>query len=75
MGWWFAGPIVVFGVIPLLDTALGRDASNPPDAAVPSLEADRYYRWCTWLYLPLQYAGFLWAAWLATRGDLSPVAW
>ena len=75
VGWWFAGPIVVFGVIPLLDTALGRDASNPPDAAVPSLEADRYYRWCTWLYLPLQYAGFLWAAWLATRGDLSPVAY
>ena len=75
VGWWFAGPIVVFGVIPLLDTAFGRDASNPPDAAVPSLEADRYYRWCTWLYLPLQYAGFLWAARLATRGDLSPVAY
>ena len=47
VGWWFAGPIVVFGVIPLLDTAFGRDASNPPDWAVPSLEADRYYRWCT----------------------------
>ncbi len=75
MGWWFAGPIVVFGVIPLLDTAFGRDASNPPEAVVPSLEADRYYRWCTWLYLPLQYAGFLWAARLATRGDLSPVAY
>ncbi len=75
VGWWFAGPIVVFGVIPLLDTAFGRDASNPPEAAVPSLEADRYYRWCTWLYLPLQYAGFLWAARLATRGDLSPVAY
>jgi len=73
--WWFAGPIVVFGVIPVLDTVFGRDASNPPEAAVPALEADRYYRWCTWLYLPLQYAGFLWAAHLAVRGDLSPVAY
>ena len=74
-GWWYAGPIVVFGVIPLLDTAFGRDTSNPPDAAVPALEADRYYRWCTWLYLPLQYVGFLWAARLTARGDLSPVAY
>ena len=32
VGWWFAGPIVVFGVIPLLDTAFGRDTSNPPEA-------------------------------------------
>jgi alkane 1-monooxygenase len=75
VGWWYAGPIVVFGVIPLLDTAFGRDTSNPPEGAVPTLEADRYYRWCIWLFLPLQYAGFLWAARLAAQGDLSAVAY
>jgi alkane 1-monooxygenase len=76
-GWaaaWWMGPIIVFGLIPLLDTAFGRDATNPPEEAVPALEADRYYRWCTWLYLPLQYAGFLWAAAVVARGELSPVS-
>jgi len=76
-GWaaaWWLGPIIVFVIVPLFDTAFGRDATNPPEAAVPDLEADRYYRWCTWLYLPLQYAGFVWAAAVVARGDLSPAS-
>jgi alkane 1-monooxygenase len=73
IGWW-AGPIIVFGIVPVFDTLLGRDATNPPEEAVPDLEADRYYRWCTWLYLPLQYLGFLWAAAVVARGELSFVA-
>ena len=47
--------------MPLLDTCWGTDTSNPPDWAVPQLEADRFYRWCTYLYIPLQLLGFLWA--------------
>lgn len=76
-GWnamWWMGPIWVFAIIPLLDTLSGTDESNPPDWAVPQLEADRYYRWCTYLYLPLQYLGFLWAADVFVNGDLSPLS-
>ena len=51
--WWF-GPIWVFAVIPLPTRVWGTDTTNPPDWAVPQLEADRYYRWCTYLYIPLQ---------------------
>ncbi|MEU3895266.1 hypothetical protein [Streptomyces sp. NPDC045251] len=48
-------------LIPLLDALIGPDQENPPEEAVPPLEEDRYYRWCTYLYLPLQYAGLLYA--------------
>jgi len=70
---WWLGPIWILALVPILDTVLGTDASNPPDWAVPQLEADRYYRWLTYLYLPLQYLGLLWAARLAVHGGLS--AW
>jgi len=56
---WWNGPIVVFGVIPIVDVTIGRDRSNPPDEALAALEQDRYYRWATYLYLPLQYAGLV----------------
>src|SRR3954452_14109873 len=42
--WWF-GPLFVFGVMPGLDTLIGKDAENPPDSVVAHHEQDRYYRW------------------------------
>jgi alkane 1-monooxygenase len=68
---WFYGPILVFGIFPLLDLAIGMDARNPPDSVIKWLEQDRYYRWCTYLYLPIQYAGLIFACWLWSRGGLS----
>jgi alkane 1-monooxygenase len=70
---WFAGPVVVFGLFPLLDLAIGMDARNPPDDVIKWLEQDRYYRWCTYAYIPLQYAGLVLACWLFTRHSLSTV--
>ena len=60
-GWLWLGPIVILGVVPLVDLATGLDRSNPPDSLVAALERDRYYRWITFLFLPLQYAGFAFA--------------
>ena len=68
---WFFGPVLVFGIFPLLDLAVGMDARNPPDSVIKWLEQDRYYRWCTYLYLPLQYAGLVLACWLFSRTSLS----
>jgi len=68
---WFYGPILVFGVFPLLDLAIGVDARNPPDSVIKWLEQDRYYRWCTYLYLPIQYAGLVFACWMWSHGGLS----
>ncbi len=68
---WFYGPLLVFGLFPLLDLLIGTDAANPPDRVLKRLEQDRYYRWCTYAFLPLQYAGLVFACWLWSSGGLS----
>ncbi len=68
---WFFGPLLIFGMFPLLDLFIGLDASNPPDSVIKWLEQDRYYRWCTYAFLPLQYAGLIFACWMWSHGGLS----
>jgi alkane 1-monooxygenase len=68
---WFFGPVLVFGIFPLLDLAVGMDRRNPPDEVIKWLEQDRYYRWCTYSYIPVQYAGLVLACWLFSRSSLS----
>jgi alkane 1-monooxygenase len=70
---WFYGPVLVFGIFPLLDLAVGLDARNPPDEVIKRLEEDRYYRWCTYAYLPVQYAGLVFACWQWSHGGLSAI--
>jgi alkane 1-monooxygenase len=73
-GFWLLGPVLVFIVFPLLDIAVGLDATNPPDSVLKFLEQDRYYRWCTYVFIPIQYAGLVLACWLWSSGDLSPLS-
>jgi alkane 1-monooxygenase len=70
-GFWFFGPVLVFIVFPVLDIIIGMDPSNPPDSIIKWLEQDRYYRWCTYVFIPIQYAGLILACYLWTSGDLS----
>jgi len=70
---WFYGPVLVFGIFPLLDLAVGLDARNPPESVIKQLEQDRYYRWCTYAYIPVQYGGLIFACWLWSSGKLSVV--
>lgn len=70
--WWW-GPIWLFVIMPVLDTAIGKDSANPPDSVLKWLEEDRYYRWCTYAYIPLQYGTLLLGCWLWASGDLSVV--
>jgi alkane 1-monooxygenase len=70
---WFSGPLIVFGLFPLLDLVVGGDDENAPDSIVKWLEQDRYYRWCTYAFLPIQYASLVVACWLWARGGLSVV--
>ncbi|MEH0841967.1 alkane 1-monooxygenase [Micromonospora sp. CPCC 205711] len=68
--WWLT-PAVVFGLIPTIDLLIGDDRRNPPDEAVPGLQADGYYRWLTYLYLPAQYAALVLCCAVWARGELS----
>jgi alkane 1-monooxygenase len=66
------GPILIFGIIPIVDLVVGLDRSNPPDDVIEALERDKYYRWITYAYLPIQYAAFVAAMWyIATADGLS----
>ncbi|WP_435741825.1 fatty acid desaturase [Nocardioides sp. SYSU DS0663] len=68
-GWFWIGPVVILVVVPAIDLVAGLDRSNPPDDVIEALEEDRYYRWITYLFLPVQYAGFLGAMYLIAAGD------
>lgn len=56
---------------PLLDWWLGEDENNPPEAIVPQLEADPYYRVLTWIAVPLHYLALAGAAWWVGTQALS----
>ena len=64
---WYFGPLFVFGVIPLIDLLVGIDPNNPPDDVLERLENDRYYRWVTYAFIPMQYVAFVWTAWMLSR--------
>nr|WP_280368920.1 alkane 1-monooxygenase [Nocardia wallacei] len=61
---WWLGPIVVLIVIPVLDWVVGEDGNNPHDEDYERLSNDRYYRWCTYLFLPIQLIGLFVASYL-----------
>src|SRR3954464_2123216 len=73
-GLFWIGPGGVPGIVPAIDLVAGLDRSNPPDDVIEALEQDRYYRWITYLFLPIQYAGFVGAMWLIAGDDLSTFA-
>jgi len=47
--------LISYGLMPLLDAWIGEDENNPPEEVVPQLEADHYYRWLTWVTVPLHF--------------------
>jgi len=70
-GFWFLTPFVVFVIFPLLDVTIGLDPTNPPDSVLMWLEQDRYYRWVTYVFIPVQYAGLVFACWQWAYGGLA----
>ena len=78
--WFWIGPILLYIVLPALDLRFGADGQNPPDEAMQWLENDKYYRYCTYAFIPFQYLSVILAAltfvapnlsWLGQEGPLS----
>jgi alkane 1-monooxygenase len=63
--------LISYGLMPLLDWLIGEDLNNPPEAVVPQLEEDRYYRWLTWATVPLHFAALFGCAWWVGTQSLS----
>ncbi len=68
---WWVGPIIVFVFVPLLDALVGEDGDNAPDEEYRRISEDRYYRWCTYLFLPILLSGLLVAGYLWASYELS----
>ena len=75
------GPLLLFVLLPLLDLKFGADGQNPPDEVMERLENDKYYRYCTYAFIPFQYASVIFGAYLFTADNVSwlgydgPLGW
>jgi len=69
--WWWIGPLLIYILLPILDIFFGPDGQNPPDELMEQLENDKYYRYCTYAYIPFQLASIVFACYLWTANDLS----
>lgn len=67
--------LIAYGLGPLLDWWLGEDENNPPEAIVPQLEADPYYRVLTWITVPLHFVALVGCAWWVSTQDVSWWGW
>ena len=68
---WWLGPVLVYILIPIADLFFGPDGANPPDEVMEYLENDKFYRYLTYAFVPLQYATLVAACYLITANDLS----
>ena len=66
----WTGPVVLFAVIPVLDSIVGRDDSGPPADAIAELEEGGFYRWTVWVFVPLQILSVIAGAFLFVSTDL-----
>ena len=70
--WLFAVPLfIAYVMIPVFDWWFGEDTDNPPEAIVPQLEDDRYYRYLTWITVPLHLVVLVVMAWFVASYELS----
>ncbi|MGG7102982.1 alkane 1-monooxygenase [Rhodococcus sp. 24CO] len=69
--WWWIGPLLVYVLLPILDIFFGPDGENPPDEVMERLENDKYYRYCTYIYIPFQLVSLVMACYLWSATDLS----
>ena len=75
------GPILLYILLPALDLRFGADGQNPPDEAMEWLENDKYYRYCTYAFIPFQFVSLILGAYLFTASNLSwlgydgPLSW
>ncbi|MBH9551857.1 alkane 1-monooxygenase [Inhella gelatinilytica] len=75
LGWLFITPLVIYGVLPLLDALIPLDERNPPEAAVRQLEGDPWYPLLTALFVPLYFGLVLQGTAVAVAHAGEPGVW
>jgi alkane 1-monooxygenase len=73
--WALAIPLAfTYIVIPLMDWLLGSDSNNPPEEIVAQLEEERYYRYLTYITVPLHFLTLIIMAWYVGTQNLDLLA-
>lgn len=72
LAWTWLTAILWYLILPVADAVIGRDDRNPPDAAVPDLEAQIYYKVLVWVSIPLFYLSWIVGAWAVAT---LPMSW
>lgn len=71
-GWFnFAVPILVFGILPLLDMAIGLDPENIDESQVEDIQNDKYFRYVTYAWSFLQVGFVIWAVYLVATVSMT----
>ncbi|VBA59677.1 alkane 1-monooxygenase [Mycobacterium attenuatum] len=68
---WWIGPVLLYVLLPILDVFFGPDGHNPPEEVMERLENDKYYRYCTYAFIPFQMVSLALACYLWTADNLS----
>jgi alkane 1-monooxygenase len=69
---WLLLPFLLnYGLGPVTDWLLGEDRNSPPDAVIPKLERDTYYRRLTYIAVPMHFVTLFGVAWYAATQNLS----
>lgn len=69
---WLWAPLAIFyGLIPAMDYLFGEDEGNPPDAAIPKLATEGYYRWALYAAVPVYVASWGFMVWSIMHFDLA----
>jgi alkane 1-monooxygenase len=71
VAWYWATLVIWYLIVPVIDHLLPPDASNPPPEVVPQLDADRYYRYLTYLTVPIHYLTLVYSAYVVGTHDLA----
>lgn len=67
---WATVGIWYFG-LPVMDALLGSDPNNPPPEAIERLEKERYYRYLTYITVPLHYLTLIVGVWAVASLEMS----
>lgn len=70
-GWLLLPLALGYVLAPILDWILGEDENNPPEAVVLQLDRDRYYRFLTYIVVPLHFVTLIGCAWWAGTQELA----
>lgn len=67
----FLTPVLIFGILPVLDLYLGKDATNPREEDVVGLQQERFYRYLTYAWAYMQVAFVIWAIYVVATDEFN----